>query len=232
MTINKKRLVYKKLNRSLLISTLLLILFPFILYFFENLLKEKTLGQYISKIYVLPWQQEIKKAQNEYELQNFQKAEDGLETLVQTIPCNQIDCRLFKEKVNTLLLLSQVYEKQGNLSKAIEIIEELNSFVPKNYQYYYLQSKLEFKLANYENAILLTEKSLENYPQYLPAIELKILSLINLKKYPKALVVHEEYANNPLIFSNEIITGPLMRIEFSKEMLDLIEKAKILNKKQ
>lgn len=82
---------------------------------------------------------------------------------------------------------AKAYEDIEEYKAAREDYEKLGIFDEKNEDYFYNGARLSFILGDYEDALLKLNKTLEEKRIFLEAMQLKVLTLMELKKYDEAL---------------------------------------------
>jgi tetratricopeptide (TPR) repeat protein len=110
-----------------------------------------------------------------------------------TIPCQHKRCFFSGIKRDTLDKMAFVLEKQNKKIKAYEIYEKLNSFDEQNCAYYYHQARLQKDFGNLEKALELIETSLSYYPDFLPAVNMKLDILLLSEKNQDFIQFFEKF---------------------------------------
>lgn len=124
---------------------------------------------------------------------NYEEAELYFIKLLDEIPCNKMRCLLTKTKERAYSNLAQLYKKQNKYDEAIRVYDELNDFVPRNYEYYYKQAELENLTNDTEDALKNLNRSLNYYPDYIPAIKEKLDILYSNSQYKEYKKFYEEF---------------------------------------
>ena len=218
---NKKYL--QKIQKINLILFLIFAIFCIPIFVFEygffnnNFLK---LNKFLQNQLIQNWIKKNNLAYNLYIGENYKKAEKSYEKIIKEIPCTQLRCRLLNIKLKAYENLIEIYKKQNKLKKASQIYEKLNTFAPKNIDYYYQWGLLEIERKKYNKALKIFKKLFKYNSEYIPAIEKKIEILFLQKKYQELINYWEEFKNLPHFFISEDLEDV-----FSKKVLDLINLA-------
>lgn len=181
-----------KKNFLLVFPLTILLLLPVLLNFTDQKLKP-SLTSRVVQVFTKHWQDKVDRARVYYENKEFDKAETSLERIVETIPCDQVMCRLYDQKVETLLLLASLQKEQENLKKASQAYTKLNELVPRNHLYHYQQGLIESQRENHQDALDIFEKALSIYPDHLPSVEAKIKTLSLLGFSSKMSTYYQEF---------------------------------------
>lgn len=88
---------------------------------------------------------------------------------------------------NAYAMRAKVYEDMENYEAAREDYERLGIFDETNEEYFYNGARMSYKLGDYTDALLKLNKTLEEKRIFLEAMQLKVLTLMELKKYDAAL---------------------------------------------
>ncbi len=82
---------------------------------------------------------------------------------------------------------AQAYSSIEEYAKAAEDYEKLAIFDPKNETYFYDGARMSYNLANYPAALVKLDNALNIKRFYIEAMQLRVLTLIEMKRYMEAL---------------------------------------------
>ncbi len=85
------------------------------------------------------------------------------------------------------LARAEAYEALSEYPKAAEDYEKLTIFDPKEEEYFYKGAEMSYKLKDYKAALLKLDKALDLKRFYIEAMQLRVLTLIELERYSEAL---------------------------------------------
>ncbi|MBT4056156.1 tetratricopeptide repeat protein [Candidatus Peregrinibacteria bacterium] len=196
-----------KKNIFLMIVLIGLIVLPGMIKFVDGRISDNHSGKMLIDYYLFQWEMEYDFAKQAFDDGQSDDAIQRLDYILETIPCNQFRNRLSKIKINSFVLLAQVYEEQGSFNKATKVYKGLTGFVPNGFEYFYRWGEAEFEMEDYDKALDLFEEALSIYPDHIPSVEAKIRTLFVLNDYNEMLGYYDHFRNS--LHFNNVESGQL-----------------------
>lgn len=102
--------------------------------------------------------------------------------------------------IKSLMLCADIYFMKGNIKKALSFYKTALTFGHKDARCIASLANCFYALKNYEDAILYSDKAIEilkndDYSLYSQLVEIKINSLVELKRYKQAYIVFIQTQN-------------------------------------